>query len=97
MGDDYRLTIEHSTAQIGSGALPAEELPTVVIAIEHEKLAAHSIARKFRSANPPIIGRVREDRFLLDLRTIFDADEVVPKFNERRRSADGRPAVQEGI
>ena len=96
MGDGYRLTIEHSTAQIGSGALPAEELPTVVIAIEHEKLAALSIARKFRSANPPIIGRVREDRFLLDLRTIFDAGEVVPQFNERRRSADGRPPVQEG-
>jgi len=80
LGNDFRLAIEDSTAQIGSGALPAEELPTIVIAVEHQKLAAGSIAQKFRSSNPPIIGRIRNDRFLLDLRTIFDPQEVVPNF-----------------
>ena len=36
------------------------------------------IARRFRSADPPIIGRIKDDRFLLDLRTIFDPDDLDP-------------------
>ena len=28
----------------------------------------------------PILGRVKDDRFLLDLRTIFDPQELVPNF-----------------
>ncbi len=80
LGDGFRLMLEDSTSQIGSGALPTEELPTVVIAVEHKSRSAIRIAEKFRSANPPIIGRIKEDRFLLDLRTIFDPGDVIPNF-----------------
>ena len=81
LGNGYRLTLEESTSQIGSGALPTEELPTVVIAIVHEMLNANRIAENFRRADPPIIGRIQDDRFLLDLRTIFDPEDLLPKFD----------------
>ena len=81
LGGGFRLKLENSTAQIGSGALPTEELPTVVIAVEHAKLSADAVAKKFRGAHPPILGRVREDRFLLDLRTIFDGNDLIPKLD----------------
>jgi L-seryl-tRNA(Ser) seleniumtransferase len=81
LGDGYRLTLEESTSQIGSGALPTEELPTVVIAIVHDMLNANRIGERFRRANPPIIGRIQDDRFLLDLRTIFDPEDLLPNFN----------------
>jgi len=84
--DGFRLMLEDSTSQIGSGALPTEELATVVIAIEHPKLSATAIAKKFRDAHPPIIGRINDDRFLLDLRTIFDPQELVPNFNRAESS-----------
>ncbi len=84
LGDGFNLTLEDSTSQIGSGAMPTEELPTVVIAIEHPKLSTATIAKKFRNANPPIIGRIKDDRFLLDLRTIFDMADLVPKFEPSR-------------
>src|SRR4029434_737708 len=84
LGDGFHLMLEDSTSQIGSGALPTEELPTVVIAIEHQKLSSTVIAKKFRDANPPIIGRIKEDRFLLDLRTIFDMADLEPKFQPSR-------------
>ena len=77
LGNEFQLKLENSTAQIGSGALPTEELPTVVIAVEHAKLSADTVAKKFRGANPPILGRVKDDRFLLDLRTIFNADDLI--------------------
>jgi L-seryl-tRNA(Ser) seleniumtransferase len=81
LGQEFRVQLQPSTAQIGSGALPIEELPTVVVSVEHPKLSANVIAQKFRAAHPPIIGRINDDRFLLDLRTIFDSNDLIPNFN----------------
>jgi L-seryl-tRNA(Ser) seleniumtransferase len=81
LGDGFRVNLGDSTSQIGSGALPTEELPTVVIVIEHASLSATRIAEKFRAADPPIIGRISDDRFLLDLRAIFDPGDVIPNFS----------------
>jgi L-seryl-tRNA(Ser) seleniumtransferase len=78
LGEGFRLTVENSTAQIGSGALPTEELPTKIIAVENEEIGAERIAARFRSARPPILGRIRDGRFLLDLRTIFDPEDLIP-------------------
>ena len=81
LGKDFQLALQDSTSQIGSGAMPTEELPTVVITIESTKFSANAIAKKFRQADPPIIGRIQDDKFLLDLRTIFDANDLIPKFH----------------
>jgi L-seryl-tRNA(Ser) seleniumtransferase len=80
LGDGFGVYTEASTSQIGSGALPTEELPTFAIVIRHDRLSAKAIAAKFRSAAPPIIGRIKDDRFLLDARTIFDPNELIPNF-----------------
>ena len=80
LGKGYQLSLQDSTSQIGSGALPTEELPTVVITVAHPKRSANAIAKQFRQADPPIIGRIQDDKFLLDLRTIFDAEDLVPEF-----------------
>ena len=81
LGGEFGIKLESSTAQIGSGAMPTEELPTMAVSVEHKKLSANAIAQKFRTANPPIIGRIRDDHFLLDLRTIFDAEDLIPNFH----------------
>jgi L-seryl-tRNA(Ser) seleniumtransferase len=78
LGPAFRVSVDEGTSQIGSGALPTEEIPTRVIVVEHDRLEAHHIAAKFREAQPPIIGRVKDGRFLLDARTIFDPLELVP-------------------
>ncbi|HEU4340769.1 MAG TPA: L-seryl-tRNA(Sec) selenium transferase [Candidatus Binatia bacterium] len=80
LGEGFRIKLERSTCQIGSGALPTEELPTVVVTVEHRNLSATRIAETFRAANPPIIGRINDDRFLLDLRAIFNPEDIIPKF-----------------
>jgi len=85
LGQEFRVQLQPSTAQIGSGALPIEELPTVVVSVEHPKLSANVIAQKFRVAHPPIIGRINDDRFLLDLRTIFDVNDLIPSFGRNEK------------
>ena len=78
LGDGFQVTLEPSMAQVGSGALPTDELPSRAIAIVARHLSADAIAERFRGAHPPIIGRISDDRFLLDLRTIYDPKDVVP-------------------
>ena len=90
LGAEFELRLEESTAQIGSGALPTEELPTLVVSIEHQKMSANSIAQKFRAANPPIIGRINNDRFLLDLRCIFNANDLIPQFGSSDQTIENR-------
>ena len=81
LGPTFRVSLEDSTSQIGSGALPTEELPTKAIVIAHDQIGAGRIAERFRRAKPPIIGRVKDDRFLLDLRSVFDPDDLIPAWS----------------
>jgi L-seryl-tRNA(Ser) seleniumtransferase len=91
LGAGFRVSVQDSTSQIGSGALPTEEIPTRVIAIEHDFMGPHRIAGRFRQARPPIIGRVADDKFLLDARTIFDPLELVPNWTDE---LDGPPPLR---
>ncbi len=79
LGDEFSIAADDAMAQIGSGALPEEELPSKVIAIRHPQLSAEKIATRFRDADPPILGRIHDGTFLLDLRGIFDATQLVPR------------------
>lgn len=101
LGEAYEIRLEDSSCQIGSGALPTDELPTKVISIRHGKFTAERIARMFRDADPPIIGRIREDRFLLDLRMVYDIQDLVPNWSEefvtaQPRSGDGNSEPLKG-
>lgn len=82
LGDGFSVALEDATCQIGSGALPAEEIPTKIIAIRHASLSAERIAKNFRAARPPILGRIEDKRFLLDLRAIFDPQDLIPNFRD---------------
>jgi len=77
LGEEFVLTVEDAGAQIGSGALPEQELPSRVIVIRHQRLSAEKIAARFRASDPPILGRIRDGAFLLDLRGIFAAEELM--------------------
>jgi L-seryl-tRNA(Ser) seleniumtransferase len=90
LGKEFHLVLEDSASQIGSGALPMEEIPTKVIAIRRDGMGAERIAERFRRADPPIIGRIKDNRFLLDLRTIFDPKDVIPKWSNE---SSQHPAV----
>jgi seryl-tRNA(Sec) selenium transferase len=43
-------------------------------------MSAERIAGRFRQARSPIIGRIHNDRFLLDLRTIVNPADLVPQW-----------------
>lgn len=79
LGAGFDVTVEDGASQVGSGALPIDSLPTKVVVITSGTRRADQIAGDFRSARPPIVGRIKDDRFLLDVRTILDAHDLVPQ------------------
>jgi len=62
--------IVKETSYVGGGALPGDELETYALAISISGKSAQEVERHFREMDPPIIGRVSKDRFLLDVRTV---------------------------
>lgn len=62
------------TSKIGGGALPLLEIPSRVLCLEPERLSSLFLERWFREYDPPIIGRLEKDRFVLDIRTVQEGE-----------------------
>ena len=58
----------------GGGSLPMAELPTTVLHLTVEGLTASELARKLRGVEPAVIGRIVDERFAVDPRTVAEAD-----------------------
>ena len=69
-GETVRVTIEDSQAQIGSGSLPTERLPSLAVVLESRRMSAEYLAAQFRAQPTPVIGRTKDGKFWLDVRTI---------------------------
>ncbi|QIW15164.1 L-seryl-tRNA(Sec) selenium transferase [Pasteurellaceae bacterium RH1A] len=74
----YFLQIEASLAQIGSGALPTQTLPSVAVSIQAEKQGdLLALEEAFKQYPSPIIGRMAQGKMWLDLRSVTQFDELI--------------------
>ena len=80
LGDGFRVEVVASEAEVGSGAAPAHPIPSRALAITHADHGADAIAARFRRADPPVIGRIFEGRFLLDLRGVENPRDLAVVF-----------------
>jgi L-seryl-tRNA(Ser) seleniumtransferase len=71
-----RVEVVPSSAQAGSGALPAQSIPSFALALRHPRLSADDLARALRLGSPPIFTRIHDGSVLLDFRTILDGEEA---------------------
>jgi L-seryl-tRNA(Ser) seleniumtransferase len=68
------VTVVNCESAVGGGALPGETLPSYAIAIEG--MPPDALARALRHATPPVVGRIVEQRLLLDVRTVLAEQEA---------------------
>lgn len=74
----YILQIEPSLAQIGSGALPSETLPSLAVTISAEKQSdLLALEKEFKTYPSPIIGRFAQQKFWLDLRSVAEFEKLI--------------------
>ena len=58
-------------AFLGGGSVPTQSLPTVCVALAPARGSVESLSKKLRTGSPPVMGRIKQDRLLIDLRTVF--------------------------
>ncbi len=73
-GAKFSFSVEDNYSQVGGGALPGQNIPTKVVSVVSEEYSAASIEKILRSFEPPIIGRIEHERYLLDVRTMTESD-----------------------
>ena len=63
------VEVVDSESAVGAGAFPTAELPSVALALSGN---AERWSSRLRAGDPPVVGRVRDGRLLLDLRAVPD-------------------------
>jgi len=57
-------------AYLGGGSVPGQELETWCVGLAPAGLTVDQLAEALRTGSPAVVGRVQQDRLLLDLRTV---------------------------
>jgi L-seryl-tRNA(Ser) seleniumtransferase len=68
------FSLREDVSQVGGGALPLQELPTIVVAIKPLDFSVNRLEESLRKGDPPIISRISKEELILDMRTIFDEE-----------------------
>ncbi len=78
LGDGWLVEMAEVAGQAGSGALPAETIPSIALSLgpagRKSGAALNGLAKRLAALPVPVIGRIASDRLLLDLRCLEDED-----------------------
>lgn len=74
LGRPPQVTVTDSKAQVGAGAMPERDLPSVALRIESVDTSPDVLAARLRLHAPPIIGRIHAGALMLDLRSVEAAE-----------------------
>jgi L-seryl-tRNA(Ser) seleniumtransferase len=66
-----QIAIGRSAAKTGGGTLPKSSMSSVTIEVVPSNCSVVAFAGRLRRSTPPLIGYIANDRFKLNLRTIF--------------------------
>lgn len=96
----YAVDVCNLQSQIGSGSLPVDRLPSAGLAIAPQLdgkkgrgTALDVLASALRLLERPVIGRVAEDRLILDLRCLEVPDELTGQLAALREALGMGPAT----
>ncbi len=68
-------TLCDMSSRAGGGSLPLLELPSCCVGISVDDLSANAVEKALRNQQPAVLGRIEDDLYILDPRTL-DAEEV---------------------
>ncbi|MCP4703153.1 MAG: hypothetical protein GY865_00965, partial [candidate division Zixibacteria bacterium] len=69
-----KIRLEPSEGQMGGGSLPEVYLPSMGLTF-YSELSPQKIATLFRTSDPSVIGRINDNKFIIDLKAI-DKDDL---------------------
>ena len=74
-GTEALFEIADGASLMGGGSTPAQSLSTRVLRIRSKHYSATQLEARLRGGTAPVIARIEEDSVIVDLRTVFAAQE----------------------
>lgn len=74
-GEAYDVATAADTSRAGGGALPMKDIPTTVVTLTPRQGSATSLEERLRLGEPAVIARIKDDRLLLDPRTLREDED----------------------
>ena len=74
-GTEAQFEIADGSSLMGGGSTPAQSLSTRVLRIRSKHYSATQLEARLRGGTAPVIARIEEDSVIVDLRTVFAAQE----------------------
>lgn len=74
LADHGRVATLPTVSRVGGGALPEYDLPSVAVSLAPAAFSVNELEVRLRQAPAPVLGRIENDLFLLDLRTVAEAE-----------------------
>ena len=68
------ICVEDTLSQIGGGSLPVERLKSKCVSIKPNHMSTASLEEKLRLNENPVVGRISDDKLILDMRTILNEE-----------------------
>ncbi|MFM1560670.1 MAG: L-seryl-tRNA(Sec) selenium transferase [Roseibacillus sp.] len=65
------ISIVETTSQTGGGTMPKAEFPSIALQITPREMGLEKLAGRLRAGDPAVVGYLQEDRFHLNVRTVF--------------------------
>lgn len=75
--EQIELRLQDGNSAPGGGSLPLIQLPTKLIELNICGITTARLEALLRNTSPPVVGRIRNDRFLLDVRTICETETTL--------------------
>ncbi len=75
LGEAARVEVASERSPVGGGSLPGFELDGSVVLLEVDG-GAQAFAQRLREAPLPVLARVRDDRVVIDVRTLLEGDDA---------------------
>jgi L-seryl-tRNA(Ser) seleniumtransferase len=96
VGNFASVQVVDCESQIGSGALPTQRIPSAGLALRPQGRRSgallNRISAAFRNLPVPVIGRIHEEAFIMDLRCLEDEQGFAAQLTALTRQLGPRPA-----
>jgi len=76
-GDAASIDVAPEVSRAGGGALPLADIPTTVVRVAPASTSPVELEERLRLGEPALIARIKDDRLLIDPRTLLVRDEPV--------------------
>jgi len=83
-----KIELHKTVSKVGGGAMPEHGLASWALVLHPESGKAATLEQKLRSRKIPIIGRIEDEKLILDLRTIQNDD--IPLLFDMLKSFSGK-------